>query len=406
MTSLDNDGSTRQDTAGGGREEAKICDDEIYSMGYFRIIWKRRYLILAGSLLPTLLAGLFFYLSPQTYKISLRYDVQDHFCATAKSANPGKPPYYNFGNWNLNKYNYDMYLDDFFGDENTDRIESKYPEYEHETVSFDVWPSYPDLSNIKTTDFAHIKRFRETTPQLLFVNITHTSESELSKAVPFVRDNIENAIPLSLIKTQIADIIKEYKMAIATIDENLLNAKNLLKTNTNILPRLKNLDLEPSSEQANRNVVLQFDIGEKVDYLPLSYQIEIMESQIIRLTEQINEKEELHGYMEQIVALNTALLEELTEKQSITTIGQFRKFLMKLLTESEGERLSHFLRGYIQKTENLISNIVPVNRRVKITVLHNSPARKCAIVFVVSLMISLFTAFLLESVQNVKVKFP
>ena len=58
MTDLQNDESGSQQLPVTGKESADIYEDEINLADYLLVLWKRKYLIPLGSVLPALIVGL------------------------------------------------------------------------------------------------------------------------------------------------------------------------------------------------------------------------------------------------------------------------------------------------------------------------------------------------------------
>jgi uncharacterized protein involved in exopolysaccharide biosynthesis len=77
MTDLQNDESGSQQLPATGKERADIYEDEINLADYLLVLWKRKYLILPGSVLPALIVGLILFFSPRNYKVTYVYDVKD-----------------------------------------------------------------------------------------------------------------------------------------------------------------------------------------------------------------------------------------------------------------------------------------------------------------------------------------
>ena len=77
MTDLQNNESGSQQLPATGKENADIYEDEINLADYLLVLWKRKYLILLGSLIPALIAGLILFFSPKSYKATYVYDVKD-----------------------------------------------------------------------------------------------------------------------------------------------------------------------------------------------------------------------------------------------------------------------------------------------------------------------------------------
>jgi uncharacterized protein involved in exopolysaccharide biosynthesis len=77
MTDLHNDESGIQQLPATGKESADIYEDEISLVDYVLILWKRKDLILPGSVLSALIVGLILFFSPRNYKVTYVYDVKD-----------------------------------------------------------------------------------------------------------------------------------------------------------------------------------------------------------------------------------------------------------------------------------------------------------------------------------------
>jgi uncharacterized protein involved in exopolysaccharide biosynthesis len=77
MTDLQNDESGSQQLPATDKENADIYEDEINPADYLSVLWKRRYLILLGSLIPALIVGLILFFLPRNYKATYVYDVED-----------------------------------------------------------------------------------------------------------------------------------------------------------------------------------------------------------------------------------------------------------------------------------------------------------------------------------------
>ncbi len=203
-------------------QDANIYNYEIHLMDYFLVLWKHKRILLLGSIFPTLLAVLFFYVSPRPYQYTFRYDVSDF----AREAEPnGVIPkrlfYCRFGDWGLSEGNYDAYLDSFYSQKNTDQIKTKSSGYETSMVSFEVFPPYPDYSDILESrlNSTQIKKLREITPQFLIGTCTHTSKKMVSAITSAVMENTENVMPMYLMKNQIANITLQYKAKIVKMNE-------------------------------------------------------------------------------------------------------------------------------------------------------------------------------------------
>ena len=73
MTSSKNDIPKNQSVPKSIMGKADTNDDEIDLIDYFKVLWKRKYFIALGSVLPALIVFLIFTFSPKDYTITYIY---------------------------------------------------------------------------------------------------------------------------------------------------------------------------------------------------------------------------------------------------------------------------------------------------------------------------------------------
>ncbi|GAG29612.1 unnamed protein product, partial [marine sediment metagenome] len=121
-------------------QEETHFEDEIDLIDYFKVIWKRKSLILLGSILPAFIVGLILFFLPRNYKVTYVYNVKDQDAYDFKDQSiydvRGRSVYdvrdqsvydvrdqsiYDMSNWNLDEKNYNVLLDRFYSAENIDK---------------------------------------------------------------------------------------------------------------------------------------------------------------------------------------------------------------------------------------------------------------------------------------------
>jgi hypothetical protein len=424
MTDLQNDESGSQQLPATGKESADIHEDEINLVDYLLVLWKRKYLILPGSVLPALIVGLILFFSPRNHKATYVYDVKDQSTYNVRrqniydgenqnNHNVANQDIYEVNNWNLNEKNYTMFLNRFYSVENTSKIVTKMQEAGldkyakriiaaglNNFVTFDVSPPYINLSQTKITDPIKLEKVRQLSAQLLNMTVISRSRNNLSKISLVIRDNLENVIPLYRVQEQLSADMRTYKMMMADIESNRFNIELALKTNKMTLEKLKKMETSPSDNKKG-NVVLQFDISGKTEYLPVEYQVQAAESKIIQLEENITAAKEKKDYYKELLASNEKLFAELKKKESsYYTTQQFNSFLSDLIDTYPNNNLKDYLASYIKRIENRISVSAPVTENPKISSIAKGTTKKSAIVFAIALMISVFASFLLEGLKK------
>ncbi len=403
MAVSQNDTPRSQPVPTDAQEREKIYEDEINLMDYFRVLWKRKSLILLGSVLPAFIVGLILFFLPRNYKVTYVYDVKDQDAYDVKDQDAydfkGQDAY-DVSNWNLNQNNYKILLGRFYSDENTNKIKAKLQGYNPEAVNFEVSPSYMDLSKTKITNPFELEQIRQLEVQLLNMTITGRPKNNISKISSVIRDNFENIMPVYMVQNQLSSSARACRGKMASIEENKFNQELVLKTSKAVLAKLKSIKTK-TSDTRQTNIALQFDISGKTEYLPVEYQIQATESKTVQLEEQIAANEETYNHYKDLLALNKKLLAELKGKMSSQyTIQQFRLFLIDLIGGYEKEELKDYLNSYIKKIENRISASAPIMQKPRVYTLARGTLKKTAITFVMLLTTVTFVAFLLESAQK------
>ena len=196
-----------------------------------------------------------------------------------------------------------------------------------------------------------------------------------------IRDNLENVLPVFSIIDDLEDSIREVRIKMADIEANRFQLELALNADKSIMANLKSLRSETSGGD---------------DDPPTGYELQVAES-IIRTEGQMEADKNSYDHYQNILALNKKLLDELKNKTtSYYTTHQFHAFLNDLADEYDNKGLRSYLSSYIKEIENEISASTPVTETPEISAIAKGTVKKSAIVFVISLMISVPVAFSLE----------
>lgn len=405
-----------QNNISNGPSAATNIQDEINLIDYFMVIWKHKYMILIGTVLPTFILGLIFFFSAKSYTTTYVYSVRDQSTYTAKDQDTygsrdqstygiRKPSGYDVSNWNLDEKNYNVFLGKFYSGENIEKIANKLREKDMSNyaelisggaeclkkfVDFDVWPSYD----------AQLEQPEQLSAQLLNMTICTKQRNDIHKLSSVIRDNLENVISLYRVEEHLKINTRKLRSLIADIEDDWFELELALKTNKTVMAKLKNIQSPVLDENANR-FTLQFDIGGKTEYLPLKYQIQAIESKTTQLEGEVETNEKRYNYYKNLLILNEKLLSELANKtSSYYTITQFHSFLTDLAGSYQDKESQNHLNSYIKRIENRMSASEPVTENPTVYIVGNAPVRKSAFVFMISLTISVFAAFLLEGIRK------
>ena len=367
-------------------EKVNISEDEIDLIDYFWIAWKRKYFIALGSVLPALIVFLYISFSPRDYKLTYLYNID------------------------LTEKNYKILLDRFYSAENLGKLTAKLKGNElngslqgmnGSNVKLEVSPSYFSNNTVKATDVDNLQKIQEVTGTLLAMTVTGKPERDMQRFASIVRDNFENVLPIYDAKQELNTTIIDLKTEMADIEENKFNLELKLKSKKAISEKLKKM--EPAdSNNIPGGIVLQFSrVEQSSEYLPLAYQIQAADANIIDLEEAIRAKQDKYDYYKNLLSLNERLFKQVKDKtSSYYTIQEFHSSLTDTLNNYEDKELIDYLNAYIKKIENVISANTPVVENPRIQSVPKDARTKSIVVFAVLLMITTLTAFLLEGIQK------
>ena len=208
----------------------------------------------------------------------------------------------------------------------------------------------------------------------------------------------------------------------AVIEEGRYPLDSVLERKKSSLEKLKNSGSE-SLGKLPSEIVLQFnieppsannisefqefqDIGDNIACLPLPYQLQAAETQIINLEEKIRADRETYDYYAGLLKLNEKFFSHVEKLMSpYYTLGQFRVFLADSLAEyKENEQLQDYLKAYIKRVENKTASFVPLIEKPRVYPVAKGIIKKSATVFMAALMMSVFASFLLEGLKKVRTR--
>ena len=366
--------------------KADTYEDEIDLIDYFRIIWKRKYFIVLVSALPALIVFLFIYFSPKDYKLTYLYDIS------------------------LTEKNYKTLLDKFYSAENLGKLTAKlkenklngyWQEINGSNVKLEVSPSYFSNNAAKATDVDNLQKIQEVTGTLLAMTIIGRPRNDMEKISSIIRDDFEKVIPIYHTKQELNSTVIDLKTEMADIEEHKFDLELELKRKKAISEKLKKMEPADSNKTMD-GIVLQFSrVDQSSEYLPLAYQIQATDANIINLEETIRAKQDKYDYYNNLISLNEKLFNEVKNKvSSYYTVQEFHSFLANMMGDYTEKELADYLNAYTKRIENMISINTPVIEKPSVYPIPKGATKKSAVIFAVLLMITTFVAFLLEAVQK------
>jgi len=370
--------------------KADISEDEIDLVDYLRVLWKWKYFILLFSVMPALIIFSIFSFQPKQYEITYIYDTRigkelpkvssREFDDTTDSYRPPAQ-----SEKDMFEMNRKILLNQFYSQENLDKIAAKLRDNDLAVHALGI-----SKSRIKL-------EISETSSNL---TITGNSEQDVQRISSIVRDNFEKVIPIYTVREELNSIIAGLKGKMADIKENSFSMELELERKKAILKKMKNL--QPSDpNKLPSGIILQLDISQNSDYLPLVYQIQAIDANIITIEETINTNNKKYIYYKSLISINERLFQELKNKtSSYYTIQEFHSFMDNMMDDHTEKELTEYLNAYTKRIENLISINSPVTDKPSVYPIPKDTLKKSMVSFAVLLIITSFVAFISEAIQQ------
>jgi len=382
--------STRSLSAntGGG---ADTSGDEIDLIDYFTVLWRRRYFIVLGTVLPSLLVFSISYYTPGDCRISYTYDIRNVESGTVglsgsviaeAPAQPDGSPQTQVPPGTVRT----TLADRFYSDENLDKLAARLKER-----GFDDFAMRLARTNVQL----------EVSETSLTLTVTARQQEDIRGISSVVRDNLEKVTPMYFVKDHLRGEIAGLKAAMADIEEDNSRLELELARKKAILARLKTLaSTEPAV--ASGGLTLQLDsLPGSSECLPLPYQVQAADANIVYIEETINANREKCNHYGMLQSLDEKLLEELRNKtSSYYTIEDFCSLVTRMATDHEDGALGRHLSAYARRIENVISAITPIVETPRVNAVPKSSLKKTGMVFAALLMVTTFGVFLLEATQK------
>jgi hypothetical protein len=385
---------------------------------FLHLLWRRRLLIAAGSLLPALLAAMLLFLWPRKYTATFVYE---HLVRESE---------------------YNVLVRRFYSLENLDKIVGQLREKGlpacaqglldcrsegslEKLIRLTASPAYP--KRLQTTDPATSEKISAFQASLLSIQITGRSRQEVETIAAVVTGNFERVLPLYVIRNDLKETMRRLEAMAADIENNRFMLDLDLRGEQARLEKLKALEGGQTSsvwnseirdsnvpsedsraagpggegghaEMNQDRIVLQFtDVKGSREFLPLPYQVRAVQSKIVDLQETIRGSEDRYTYYVGVLELIHKLRDQI-EKSILTqyAVQQFLDFVGEQLLACKDEAQADYLRAYVRRTENLVFVSTRAGENPVIYPVSKHLAGMSLLVFIASMMATTFVAVTLE----------
>ena len=367
---------------------------------FLRLLWRRKLLIVVGSLMPALAAVAILSLFPRRYTATFVYE------------HPVRESEYNVlvrrfhSLENLAKITGQL-RDKGLTSCAQELLDCQTEDSLEKMIRLTASPAYP--RRLQTTDPATSEKIGAVQAQLLSIQITGRSPKDVETIAGVVTDNFEHVLPMYAIRNDLKDLVRRFKVTAADIEDNRFNLDMELQREQARFEKLKALEtgqtrsnlkseIRDSNAPSEDKLVLQFtDVKNTREFLPLSYQVRAVASKIIDLQETIRGNEDKYTYCIGVLELTDKLLSQV--EQSILThytTRQFLGFVGEQLPACKDQAQSDYLKSYMRRTENLVFASTRAGISPVIYPVPKHLAGLGVVVLIAALMVTIFAAVVLE----------
>lgn len=393
-------GESRRENLEGKSEMACSYPPAFLPSYLFGLLWRRRLLIAAGTVIPALLAALLLFLWPRKYTATFVYEHP----VRESEYNVLVRRFYSLENLEkvagrLREKGLTRCAQDLLGCQSEGSLEK--------LIRLTASPAYP--KRLQTTDPATSEKISAFQAQLLSVQITGRSRKDVETTADVVTANFEHVLPMYAIRNDLKELIRRFKVMAADIEDNRFTLDMDLQREQARREKLKALEggqpssdskseIRNSNSQPEDRLVLQFtDVKSSREFLPLPYQIQAVQSKIIDLQETIRGNEDKYTYCVGVLELSDKLLNQV--EQSILThytVQQFLGFVGEQLLACKDKAQADFLKSYIRRTENLVLVSTRAGQSPVIYPVPKHLVGTSLLVFIAAMMVTIFAAVVLE----------
>ncbi|MCL5281940.1 MAG: hypothetical protein M1376_18755 [Planctomycetes bacterium] len=254
---------------------------------YFRLLWKHRRLLLAGSLVPALLVAVILWLGPRRYAATFVYE---------------RP---------LAESEYNVLQRRFYSQENLDKIaarlgeqgltnyvqkldQARTPQSFEQLIRFEVAPMYP--RRLQTTDPCTSEKISAFKARLLSIKVVGDSAQEVAGVSAVVTGNLESVLPLYDVRNHLRESLQKLREDAAKIEANRFTLSLDLQKEKAKLEKYRALQDAPG-EAAAGNFTLQLDVESMPLLFPRGWAVTPKAGDVQDLLGNGTEKPNVYGFL-------------------------------------------------------------------------------------------------------------
>ncbi|MHC4984805.1 MAG: hypothetical protein ACYTFO_01485 [Planctomycetota bacterium] len=358
-----------------------------FGLGLFHRLWRWKWFILVGTVLPTLIAGKLFFAELRTQSVTYSFSVQQ------------------------DQQDYRVLKERFFSQENIRRLAGAFEAEGLDDlaatlttggrrrleflVRFQAFPMFFEKEFVPAPGrLDDIDNLRDLRSALLEVRVTAFPTEPLVQIGAIVKENFSNAVPLMALKRDVSEKIASLAGDLADSEERRFVLSLTLQRAEAVAAGLQ--EMTPMADDLrDSSVVIEFSPDPVVEtFLPLGVQRQAAAIQVLHLEEDLREIEARDAHAERLLVLYRQMHEELTESsdQPGYTLQDFSEVLSAMMATEQDEAVRNHIAAFVMRLEGSALRMSPLVDQPAIQRKRRHPVRQIAVVFVVAFCLSTLLA--------------
>lgn len=330
---------------------------------YFYIVIKHKFLILACAIVAVVVAAAAFKLMFQRYSIN-----------------------YTYNKWDTTYFNYELFLDRFYSEENIDwlinqlrkagcddyasRLEDSRESGRTEIfkyINFRIWPENLQNMKLEFLSMDNIRELADFPVRMMRVGIINGKNQELKTVGEIVRNNVENRLPLYNLNDSIVTAMIGFRHEMSQIQRSRQVSLMEIEKEQAILEKLSKIPNDIDAQPNNTGIMLQMDLSEQSDFMPLEYQKRAAQARIINKQEQMNLNKSEEEYYRHLLELYSKILSIVSNgNQTDISLNELVEKITELQLKSTNNITQDHLNAFLRDIEIVIARSTPATQTPKL----------------------------------------
>lgn len=304
-------------------------DRPINLIVYLLILWRHKGLFLFCLFLPMVLLGVTYLLSENDYQSYLRYDIR---------------------NWDLTQEDALLLMDRFYANASPVWMVGM-SEAEFMEVRANIWPKLKPNSAYRPAP--------DNKAEFLEIAFSGGSREHLENKMAVIRRYFEQFVQLYSFRESLLRQEINWRSQITLLEEEIVGMELQIEIQKALFERFSGMSVignEANVFHEREWIEGQFDLGQKTEFLPISYQIRAAQIRIAQLEEEREGKKVLRSRYDHMLSVIDFLLTELCAISSDNTLDRLHDRLVEILNAEKDETTEQFLSSFRRNVENRITS--------------------------------------------------